>query len=150
MTELCQYPDDHYWESEEDAIGPAHHRPWGCCFGYCDTDFSIAFREYHGLEKAWQAYKARIKADRKHHWKKCERKKPSKYGSKIYMLDFDFRATLGGPKSKCELTPYLLPRYLRLRYFSKRRLKLSQRQIEMYAARREKPHYQAYWEEFPD
>jgi hypothetical protein len=116
---------DVYYESEEDEFGPAHSRPWGCCFGHCPTEFSVAFREYHGLEEAYQARLVEIERLRKENWKKCNRKKPCKRGDKTDLLDF-----LRSLEGKGELTKHMVPRRLRLRYFSKRRLKLSPQQIE--------------------
>ena len=137
--------EDEYWESEEDEFGPAHSRPWGCCFGHCPSDFSVAFREYHGLEKSYQAYLASLEAERKYHWKKSQRKRPSKRGYHIKHTEFRLLV------SSKELTAHMLPRYLRLQYFSKRRLKLSPQQkarIEEYL-NDDSGFYKPYWEMFP-
>lgn len=117
---------DEYFESPEDEIGPAHYRPYGCCFGHCDTPFSIAFRAYHGLEEEHQAMLRQMEAERKYNSKKCSRKKPSKRGCKI--SNYEMLGILRGKENK--LTKYMLPQYLRLQIFSKRRLKFSQQQID--------------------
>jgi hypothetical protein len=96
---------------KEDEVGPSWGEPYGCCFGECDTEFSIAFREYHGLTEAWAKFYEDMEKQRKYDWKKCRRKTPRKYG---YGEMLSLMLSLGHKKLKSK---HQLPR--RLRYIFK-------------------------------
>lgn len=60
----------------EDATGPRWSDPWGCCFGECDTPFSVAFREYHGLAEAHQRWNRELIQAKKDYFRKVTRRSP--------------------------------------------------------------------------
>lgn len=97
--------------TKEDDIGPHWSEPYGCCFGQCDTVFSVAFREYHGLEEAHQAWLLQIKEETKiathAYLKKYQHALPSKRG-RLQLLRQLFDQ---------HLTPYMVPRRLRMQIF---------------------------------
>ncbi len=106
MSEWIDVPS-----SREDELGPAWSEPYGCCYGECDTETSIAFREYHGIEEALQE---------EQRWLEREAQQQAK----------EWRAKLRGraPRKRfCELSsilisdrlssPHELPRRLRNIYF---------------------------------
>ncbi len=88
---------------KEDEVGPHWGEPSGCCFGECETDFSVAFREYHGLTEAWAKYHEDMKKEAKYHWKKVCRRPYRKFGCQ-FTLDFCY------PQLKSK---HMLPRRLR-------------------------------------
>lgn len=94
-------PDNTF--STEDKIGPHWSEPYGCCFGECDTEFSLAFREYHGLTEAWEKFYENSRLKAIYDWKKHQRKPPHKHGWQIN-LDFCY------PQLKSK---HMLPRRLR-------------------------------------